>query len=195
MSVLLSFSLYFLSFAPLWLSVFFIDAMSIIKGSTDIYTECISMILILAATILCLVVMLFALNPRDRDGAQNFSVDEVKEDKTITAEFLLSYILPLFAFDFTLWEEVVLFLIFFVVLGLLCIRHNYFCVNIVLELYGYRFYQCTMTNADGVTISKTVISRSRLNGKEHEEVTLRALNNDMMFDITLKTGDKKTLGS
>ena len=184
MSVFLSFSLYFLSFAPLWLSVVFIDAMSIVKGNPHLYTECISITLILVTSILCLIVMLFALNPKNRDGAQKFTLDVIREDKTITAEFLLSYILPLFAFDFTNWEQVILFLVFFVTLGLLCIRHNYFCVNIVLELAGYRFYQCDMTNEDGISVTKTLISRERLNGYANEDITLRALNNDMMFDVS-----------
>ena len=37
------------------------------------------------------------------------TINDAKESKTITAEFLLSYILPLFAFDFTQWDEVVKF--------------------------------------------------------------------------------------
>mgnify|MGYP000320977530 FL=1 len=60
----------------------------------------------------------------------------------ITAEYLLSYILPLFAFDFTKWDEVVKFLIFFLTFGYLCIKHNSFSVNIVLELLGYKMYDC-----------------------------------------------------
>lgn len=43
----------------------------------------------------------------------------------ITAEYLLSYILPLFAFDFTKWDEVVKFLIFFLTFSYLCIRHGH----------------------------------------------------------------------
>lgn len=58
------------------------------------------------------------------------------------AEYLLSYILPLFAFDFTVWNGVVLFLIFFTILGFLCIKHNYFSVNIILEMAEFRFYNC-----------------------------------------------------
>ena len=184
MSVLLSFSLYFLSFSPLWLSIIFVDAMSIIKESANTCTERISIALILVASILCFGITLFSLSSKKRDGTQSFSLDEVTEEKTITSEFLLSYILPLFAFNFTLWEEVILFLIFFVTFGLLCIRHSYFCVNIILELIGYRFYRCRMTNEDNVTIIRTVISRKRLNGCVNENVDLRAINNDMMVDIT-----------
>ena len=40
-------------------------------------------------------------------------VISAQEEKTITAEFLLSYILPLFTFDFRTWDGVFLFLIFY----------------------------------------------------------------------------------
>ncbi len=64
MSVFLSFSLYFLSFAPLWLSVVFIDAMSIVKGNPHLYTECIGITLILRTSIICLIVMLFCIKSK-----------------------------------------------------------------------------------------------------------------------------------
>lgn len=80
-----------------------------------------------------------------REGSTKQTIKGARE-KNITAEFLLPYILPLFAFDFILWNQVVLFLVFFVTLGYLCIRHNYYSVNIVLEIVGYCFFNaiCAM---------------------------------------------------
>lgn len=39
MSKLFSFSLYYISFAPLWISVLFIDIKSCIENDTDLWTE------------------------------------------------------------------------------------------------------------------------------------------------------------
>ena len=77
--------------------------------------------------------------------------------------YLISYILPLFAFDFTLWDEVVEFMIFFIVLGFLCIYHNNFSVNIILELLQYRFYECSLLNADNIEVEKVIISKDYKN--------------------------------
>lgn len=66
-----------------------------------------------------------------------YRIREVKERKMITAEFLFSYILPLFAFDFTKWDEVIKILIFLYI-RILCIRHNNFSVNIMLEILEYK---------------------------------------------------------
>lgn len=184
MSVLFSFSLYFLSFTPLWLSIAFVDVMSIVEGSPNVCTEYLSLLSIVIGFLFCTVILAASLNSKNRDDTQNYFLTEVKEDKTITAEFLLSYILPLFAFDFTLWQQVVLFLVFFITLGLLCIRHNYFCVNIVLELAGYRFYHCLLTNEDGIRINKTVLCKKHLNTLINESLKLRTINNDISLYIS-----------
>ena len=108
---------------------------------------------------------------------------KVKEEKTIATEYLLSYILPLFAFDFTLWNEVILFLIFFLTIGFLCINHNHFSVNIILELLRYKFYICTLKNDDGLEIEHAIISRRDLTGNVNEEIYLKSLNDEYKLDV------------
>lgn len=183
MSKLFSFSLYYISFAPLWLSVLFIDLKSCIENSENLWTEKISIGCILIFAIICLIVLLIELHTNDKESAVPQILKQAKEEKNITAEYLLSYILPLFAFDFTTWNGVILFLIFFFTLGFLCIKHNYFSVNIVLELANFRFYTCTFKNEDGIETEQTVISRRKLTGCIGEEVYLKSLNNEFKFDI------------
>ena len=134
MSIITGFCMFFLSFCPLWLSVLFIDIKSIYEGNLNLWTEIISLLLIMIATIISLAVLLRELNPRNTNNKQEYILISAKEEKTITAEYLLSYILPLFTFDFTVWHEVLLFLIFFSVFAFLSIRHNHFSVNVLLEL-------------------------------------------------------------
>ena len=50
MSKLFSFSLYYISFAPLWISVLFIDIKSCIENSSDLWTEKIFIALLMALT-------------------------------------------------------------------------------------------------------------------------------------------------
>lgn len=64
------------------------------------------------------------MHKHGREGSSKQTIKCAREKKAITAEFLLSYILPLFAFDFTLWNQVVLFLVFFVTLGYLCVSER-----------------------------------------------------------------------
>ena len=75
----------------------------------------ICVLLILIVSIISLIILMLEFNPKNMQGSQEYSIITAIEEKTITADFLLSYILPLFAFDFTVWSEVVLFLVFFFV--------------------------------------------------------------------------------
>ena len=94
-------------------------------------------------------------------GTHTYVLKEVEEEKIISTEFLLSYVLPLFAFDFTKWDQVILFLIFYITMSFLCIRHNHFSVNIVLEFLHYRFYNCVIENDDKIRIDTKIISKNR----------------------------------
>lgn len=186
MAIITSFSMFFLSFFPLWISVLFIDIKSICEGNPNIGTEIISILLIFVATIISLIVLLFVLHPKETRGAQEYTIVSAREEKTITAEYLLSYILPLFAFDFTVWHEVVLFLIFFSVFAFLSIRHSCFSVNVVLEIMRYRFYSCELKNIDGISISKTVICQESLPAQIGSVIMVRAINNEHFVKLSKK---------
>lgn len=181
---LFSVSLYFVSFLPLWLSVIFMDILSIMESSNDKATEYISICCILMMMLISCAVIYHEMHKYGREGSTKQTIRGVREQKAITAEFLLSYILPLFAFDFTLWNQVVLFLIFFSTLGYLCIRHNYYSVNLVLEIAGYRFYQCNMCNADNVETERLIISKQRLNELIGTDLYVTALNNEYNLDVS-----------
>lgn len=130
-----------------------------------------------------MIVLLAALCTNRKEGTTPAKVVTATEEKSITAEYLLSYILPLFAFDFTQWNQVILFLIFYLTLGFLCIRHNYFSVNIILEIANFRFYTCMVENEDGKNKEQRILSHRRLNGCIGETLYLKSLNNEYKLDI------------
>ena len=182
MSYIFSLKMYFSSFIPLWVTVLFVDIKSIIENTDNVCTEMISVVLICLG---CLVCVITPLEKHKTFNVEKYELSAVKECKTVNSEFLLSYILPLFAFDFTKWDGVVQFLIFFIVLGYLCIRHNYFSVNIILELKGFKMYECTLINSDGIKIEKMVISKQQLSVKKGDDVELKTINNDIFIDETV----------
>ena len=183
MSKIFSLSLYHTSFAPLWISILFIDIKSCIENTSNLWTEYISIGCILVLCLIALVVLLMALCTGGKEGTTPQMLMSATEEKTITAEYLLSYILPLFAFDFTQWSQVVLFLIFYLTLGFLCVRHNYFSINIILEITNFRFYVCKVENEDGQIMEQRIISHRRLNGCVGETLCLKSINNEYKLDI------------
>lgn len=184
MSIITGWCMFFLSFCPLWISVLFIDIKSIYEKNLNLWTEVISILMIVITAIISLVVLLCELNPRNANNKQEYILISAKDEKTITAEYLLSYILPLFAFDFTVWHEVILFLIFFAVFAFLSIRHNYFSVNILLELMQYRFYSCELKNEDSISISKIVVCKETLSAQAGGTISVRAINNEYVVKLS-----------
>ena len=183
MSVSLSFALYIISFLPLWISVVFIDVMSILDGGSYLWTEWISIAVILVTLLASNIVLFTSLIPKSHENMICYEIREAREQKMVTAEFLLSYILPLTAFEFTEWTGVVLFLIFFCTFWYLTARHNVFSANIMLEIKGFRFYECRLMSLGGTEAGMTVISRRYLTGMPGERIYIKSLNNELKIDV------------
>ena len=187
MSKIFSACLYFLSFTPLWISVLFVNGKSIFTSSTNLCTEYISTGVIICGFTVATLCLISNLKQKNADKMQEYTLETLVKEKAITAEFLLSYILPLFAFDFTVWDEVVLFLVFYIILGYLCIKHNYFSVNIILEFAKYNTYQCQVINSADTKLSLKILSRNELRILKGSEVKVRALNNDFYLYMNNNT--------
>lgn len=173
--------MYYLSCVPLWISIIFIDTMSLIHGTVSYKTEVISIVLIVVGFMIALGLVHRRLNPV-KIGAERFRLKEATEEKFITAEFLATYIIPLFAFDFKTWEGVVLFGIYFFVFGWLCVYHNYLCTNIMLEILKYKTYSCIVIDDNKIEIVKKVISKKNLRLFQGESIYIKGLNNDYSFE-------------
>ena len=181
MSKLFSFSMYFLSFIPLWIIVLFVNVKSLLEGADHKCTEVMSIVLVLIGIVLSIVVQRFELGIRD-DSPNKFTVLEAKECKTMTTDYLITNILPLIAFDFTCWDEVFKFLLFFILIGYLCVRHNIFSVNIIMEMMNYKQYDCKLMNDDDVEIDRKVISKNELTMKKGNWISVRQINNEYYIE-------------
>ena len=176
MSKLFTSALFFISFAPLWLSVIFVDTVSLLEDTQSSGIEKIGISTILVVFSISLVFVLKKLRVEANSEAERYTILTVTEEKTVT----------LFAFDFTQWKSVALFLIFFLTLGFLCVKHETFTVNIVLEVFGYQFYRCDLEDEDGNGITWMIISRTDLKGCVGDSVYLRPLNNECRLNASTR---------
>jgi len=175
-----SLCLYFISFAPLWLAILFIDVKNIVDKAPNLCTEIISIISIILLFIISFIVVYNLIIDKRKSRSEKYTIINAKKSKDITIEYFLAYVLPLFAFDFTKWDQVVIFLIVYMSLGLLCVKHSYFTANIILELLHYSFYECSIKNPDEKIIEKYIISNKRL--KNGNSIFLKSINNEYMIE-------------
>jgi hypothetical protein len=61
---------------------------------------------------------------------------------TLVTDFLLTYIMPLIAFDFTSLRDIILFSIYFLLIAFLNIRNGNVYTNVLFEFMSFRVYVC-----------------------------------------------------
>lgn len=179
MSNLFKVAMFITSFLPLWITVIFIDCLSIVRMQTHLYTEIIGLVVILIGTILSSIIIYWSLKTVKPTDYKPYQIQNAVQEKGITSEFLLSYILPLFAFDFTVWENVIQFLIYFCILAFLCIRNNNVYANLIFEGQRYKFYTCELIWTPESTtppIQTIVISRTNLCANKGNTIEVAPLN-------------------
>lgn len=181
MSTIVVFSMFVTSFMPLWISILIIEFLGIcdVNNSNKI-TEIVCVSVIVLLNLMSFLLLKNWLKKAGKSASEELVVVEAKENKTISAEYLLSYILPLFAFDFKTWHSVILFLVFFCTLAFVCVRHNYISLNIVLEMMGYSQYDCLLKKEDVDTeISRIVITKEHLKTFCGRLIKINHLNNEI----------------
>lgn len=160
--------MFFTSFLPLWISIIMCDIWSLaedsymtfvsLKEASAVFQHTSELIknfllehMIEVGPVVTLVtysiICMRHINKviRNQEGTTNKPVGKITKAhraNKLTAEFLLAYILPMIAFDYSTWKGIVLFLVYFCVLSFLCIRNNNVYTNIFFELKGYKMYEC-----------------------------------------------------
>ncbi len=188
-------AIYYISFAPLWLSVLIINGKSLFwGGSEDIKIEVVGSIFIIFLMCIswCYVWIQLKQKEMEQDNLHEYEVKSICEQKNTTVEFMLSYVLPLFAFDFTRWDGMLLFLIFFVVFGYLTVKHRIFSVNIILEIMRYHIYDCAVEvlnihesadSKEGKRINLLILSKRDIVDIYGTIISVSSINNDIKLDM------------
>lgn len=156
-------NMFMTSFLPLWISIIVSDIWSISASLVKLWDDnetCLNNIenaiqnnivgICVTVVILCFSVFsvvstnAFIKEQQSVEPKPKIKVVDAKRANKLSSEFLLAYILPMIAFDFTELKSVVLFFIYFGMLAFLCIRNNNVYTNILFELKGYKMYQCEL---------------------------------------------------
>lgn len=156
-------NMFITSFIPLWLSIIVADIWSIVDSGIDnwlleenVFNNIVKIckmnwvaILVVLTIFALMLVGIISINRFLKDKCSNVEPPRIKIRSAIRAnklssEFLLAYILPMIAFDFTQIKSVALFVIYFAMLAFLCIRNSNVYTNIWLEFKGYKMFSCDL---------------------------------------------------
>ncbi|MGX6592848.1 hypothetical protein [Cetobacterium ceti] len=159
----LKIALFITSFLPLWISIIFVNIWSIIqyiffktKGNFNCNLFNLKNFMILFSSqwleisfsIILLILFLisarylycfFYRNKKSINKPVGI-IKKVSRAYNLGSDYLLAYILPMIAFNFSSLKDVILFCIIFIILGFLCIRNENIYTNIYLEFLGYQMF-------------------------------------------------------
>lgn len=195
------------SFIPLWFSILVLDIWDFIKQSIALWdkgkTYCINIYscfetgLVQFISIFVIAIVVFisirGINTflKDRNASQNNpkgKIIKARKANKLSSEFLLAYILPMIAFDFSDLQKIVLFIIYFTVLAILCIRNNNIYTNILLEFKGYKMYtcdiECDVINRKHIYHDSLIISEDDLTLCEGNEISYWDFDNYIYIRIS-----------
>lgn len=178
-------AMFITSFLPLWVTIIIKNIAATLEGKETNRTVAIAVVAVIVITIFVAnCIMWGGLSAVKRRPSDKVTMKQATREKTLTTEYLLAYILPLFVFDFTSGWEVVQFLVYFLALAFLCIRNGNVYANILLELRGYRFYNCQVFfhSAQGVR-EVTILSRSNLDSQTYRGMGIGVLNKPVYLDV------------
>ena len=154
-------NMFITSFLPLWFSIIFMNVWDIgthiienwnnnITFSVNIKSAVESNWLGIVVVLLAFITPIYSMTSiakfiKEKAKTPNkprAKVVKAKRANKLTSEFLLAYILPMIAFDFTDPRDLILFTVYFIVLARLCISNNNIYTNIFLEIKKYKLYEC-----------------------------------------------------
>ena len=187
MSGLHSLSLTILSFIPLWLLVFVRGLYVLLFGGDGARgAEWCAAVGVPILTALAIAdAEWFLRRLRNSAHVKSLTILECKEEKTVTVEFLVANVFPLFCFDSTKGEGLALLLAYFLVIASLSVCNKYFPVNVWLEWLGWSFWRCKVEpcSSDGGP-ERTILSKNRLIPNKEKEMPFVSLNNEMLVDFS-----------
>lgn len=157
------------SFFPLWVSVLILDLFKFGIKNIDTLNDSPLKIRLTIYIMVAFILISFGLIPfcwfNSKNETTSYTLKNSIKEKSITTEYLLAYILPIVAYDFSEISNLILFGIYVLTLAFLCIKNDNMNVILIFELMGYSKYSCDVSykNCLNEEVNKNIIILSKSN--------------------------------
>lgn len=172
------------SFIPLWIVIILLDIKNIIYKEDNLKVEYYSIPIITLFSLLSIIKIIYKLKKKEKHTFEKYTINKVSKNKDFSINGLVTFSIALLAFDCTTWYGIIGLLIIFFTLMILSIKNYYLMPNIILELFNYSFYECTLLNKNGREIEKIVITNKDVD--LHRTIYLKDINNNYMYENNYK---------
>lgn len=175
------YELYLISLSLLFLFIFLLTVPVCWKGKCNliidfsvVYIFCIINLILFIYT----VFLTFKLKIRLKSNQHTpFRIENVKNDSYEHLTFLVTYIIPLVAFDFSNYRYQLLFIILIGIIGYMYAKTDMYYSNPSLALLGYSIFRVEAVFRDGTSKTITVLSKDKI--EKDNEVSYIPLSNNV----------------
>ena len=176
---------FILSYLPLWIIICFECILSIINRNKNVVTEWFALLTIIPFVIISIIFFLIILYSTEKEEGIRYHVLELTPQKWISSEYLLSYVIPLVAFDFTQWQDMAKLILLWGFIFILCWR--FWQMPIAwLGILGYYVADCKLKTFDQQVVYKQIISHKSFAQEQGEEICI--VDFDKEHAIYVKSG-------
>lgn len=191
------------SFIPLWVSVIIIIVWDIMSGCYISFQGLLAekgiiigfafLITVLMIISFVSVMRFFKQKSKPNESSCVGKVLSARKSASIITDFLLAYILPMTAFNFTESRDIFLFLLYFGLIAFLSIRNGNVYTNILFEFMGFKMFTCEI---ERLVVGRTfcysdcvVISKEILTSKVGQEFSFFDFDNNIYINLEMRKGD------
>lgn len=129
--------------------------------------------------LICAFIFEKYLKNNDNDQIEEIEIKNPNKNRTLTSEYLFTYVLPLFAFDINKTSNLLCLIIYLLTIMFLAYKNSNLIGNIYLDLRKYYYYTCTSNNKNEIII----ISKSDLKYYENDKIKVNWINNNIAKHI------------
>jgi hypothetical protein len=120
--------------------------------------------------------MFLYLRKAKKLGGIQFKISGFHRRDAEAMAYIVTYVIPFLVIPFHGWKEGIALIIFFVVLGILCVNSDMIHINPMLNLFGYHLYEVT-TEDGGV---HSLLARRSI--RRRETITVVKLGDEILLE-------------
>lgn len=135
-------------------------------------------VLLILLYLICALIFENYLKNSNNNQSEKIEIKNPTKNRTLTSEYLFTYVLPLFAFDINKISNLLCLIIYIFTIMFLVYKNSSLIGNIYLDLRKYNYYTCINNNNEFIIISKRDIKYY-----ENDKINVSWINNDTSVHI------------
>ena len=117
-----------------------------------------------------------------KSDSEKCKIINIVKYRTLSLEYIFAYVMPLVAFKDLKFVDVINLILYIFIIVFLIYKNNYFVGNVILEIFGYKFYKCQfedINNGEEVIL----MTKNDMFGKNNMNINVAKVNNDFWIEV------------